>query len=118
MNSPPVHLMALAEACARAGLDAAGAQVIYQRANVVYRLARQPVVVRLRRAPDPQKVQPRLAMSVKVTTWLNTISFPAVQPLEVDQPVAAQGYLVTFWHFFRATGQPWRDIGGLGRLLR
>jgi hypothetical protein len=117
MNAAPAHQAALEQACAQAGLDAAGAEVIYQRANIVYKL-RAPVVARLRQASDPQKVRSRLAASIQVTAWLGGQGFPAVQPLDVSQPVPAGEYLVTFWHFIPATGQPWRDIGGLARLLR
>jgi aminoglycoside phosphotransferase (APT) family kinase protein len=117
MNTPSAALAALEHACTEAGLDAAGARVIYQRANIVCKL-RGPVVARLRHAPDPQKVRPRLVASVQVTTWLGGEGFPAVQPLDVSQPVTSGEYLVTFWHFIPASGEPWRDMDGLAQLLR
>jgi hypothetical protein len=117
VNPLSTHLAALEHACARTGLDPDGAQVIYQRANTVYKL-RLPVVARLRHAPDPQKIRPRIKTSLQVTAWLGEQGFPAVQPLEVDQPVTAGEYLVTFWHFVPSAGEHWRDIAGLARLLR
>lgn len=109
---------ALTVACASAGLDGAGAQVLYDRANTVYRLARDPIVARLRYAPPPSPWLDRLSVSVQVTAWLNKFGFPAVRPLDVEQPVTAHGYIVTFWHYLEATRPPWEDVGSLGRLLR
>jgi len=109
---------ALADACARAGLDASGASVLYDRSNTVYKIAGEPVVVRLRYAPGSGAWRDRLATSVQVTGWLHEQGFPAVRPLDIPQPVEAHGYLVTFWHFLPASGPPWEDVESLGRLLR
>jgi len=108
---------ALAEACVQAGLDASGASVLYDRSNTVYKLAGQPVVARLRYAPGSATWRDRLAVSVQVTTWLYAQGFPTVRPLDIPQPVDAQGYLVTFWHFVPFT-TPREDVESLGRLLR
>jgi Ser/Thr protein kinase RdoA (MazF antagonist) len=109
---------ALTAACAQAGLDASDASVLYDRSNTVYRLADEPVVVRLRYAPGSAAWRDRLAISVQVTGWLHEQDFPAVRPLDVAQPVEADGYLVTFWHFLPASGPPWEDVESLGQLLR
>lgn len=109
---------ALAAACASVGLDADGAQVLHDRANTVYKLGGQPIVARLRYAPAPSPWIDRLLVSVGLTAWLSTLGFPAVRPLDVEQPVNAYGYLVTFWHYLEATGAPWEDVDSLGRLLR
>jgi Phosphotransferase enzyme family len=110
---------AVAEACAKVGLDGGGAQVIYARANIVYRLAALPVVARLRYAPDSPEWMARLTASVQVTTWLSSIGFPTVRPVDVRQPVASCGYLVTFWDYVPdAMGPQQTDIATLARLLR
>jgi hypothetical protein len=109
---------ALAAACAAAGLDSSGAEVIYQRANTVFKLASMPVIARLRYASGSARVLERLTASVRATQWLHEMGFPAVRPLDVPQPVAAHGYLVTFWHFIPFAGQAGRDITALGWLLR
>ncbi len=108
---------ALATASTSVGLDSDGAQLLYSRANAVYKLARLPIVARLRYAPGSAAWLDRLSGSVRVTAWLNTLGFPTVRPLDVDQPAAVRGYLVTFWHYLEATGPPWEDVGSLGRLL-
>jgi hypothetical protein len=109
---------ALAAACASVGLDGDGARLLYSRANAVYKLAGRPIVARLRYAPGSATWMERLAVSVRATAWLNTLGFPAVRPLDVDQPAAAQGYIVTFWHYLQASGPPWEDVSSLSRLLR
>jgi phosphotransferase family enzyme len=116
--SRPAPDDALAAACASVGLDGDGAQLLYSRANAVYKLAGRPIVARLRYAPGSATWMERLSVSVRATAWLNTLAFPAVRPLDVGQPAAAQGYIVTFWHYLQASGPPWEDVSSLGRLLR
>jgi aminoglycoside phosphotransferase (APT) family kinase protein len=118
IGSQPPAGQALTEACAQVGLDADGAQVIYSRANTVYRLADTPVVVRLRYAPGSAHRLARLTVSVQVTAWLSAMGFPAVRPLNVSQPVTAQGYIATFWHFVHPDEQPSDDIAVLARIIR
>jgi hypothetical protein len=109
---------ALAAACAAAGLDSSGAEVIYHRANTVFKLASAPVVARLRYTRGSAALLERLTVSVRVTEWLAGQGFPAVRPLDVEQPVPAHRYLVTFWHYVPSGGRPRRDIESLARLLR
>jgi hypothetical protein len=92
--------------------------MIYARSNTVFRLAHDPVVARLRYAPDSTEWMARLTASVQVTAWLSIRQFPAVRPLDVSQPIAAGGYLVTFWDYAPEIGTPWSDIDSLARLLR
>jgi Ser/Thr protein kinase RdoA (MazF antagonist) len=109
---------ALAATCAVVGLDSAGAEVLYDRANTVYKLARLPVVVRLRYTRGDALWTRRLASSVQATAWLHQKGFACVRPLDLEQPVAADGYHATFWHYVPAARQPWEDVQTLGRLLR
>jgi hypothetical protein len=109
---------ALASACTAAGLNGEDAHVLHDRANTVCKLARQPIVARPRYAPEDPVMMSRLTASVQVTAWLNKLGFPAVRPLDIQQPVAAHGYLATLWHYLEATRPPWEDVTSLGRLLR
>jgi hypothetical protein len=118
MDARPPASQALAEACAKAGLDADGAHVIGELANSVYRLADSLVVVRLRYAPDSPDRLARLTTSVHVTAWLNTVGFPAVTPFDVEQPVTAHGYIATFWRYVPQVAGPFDDIAVLAQLLR
>ena len=83
----------LDRACEAAGLDADGASLIRLGENAMFRL-RQPVVVRIARTaayePDARK-------EVAVARWLEAESYPAVRALPIDQPLAIDGRVVTFW---------------------
>ncbi|GAA3145757.1 aminoglycoside phosphotransferase family protein [Planomonospora alba] len=106
---------ALGRACRLAGLDARGAALLRDFANAVYHLPAERVVVRLTQA-RPGRYD-RLAVSVRVTRWLAGQGFPAVRPLDVRQPVAADGFLATFWRYEEHIG-PLPDPAALGPLLR
>lgn len=107
---------AIEYACGQAGLDPAGARLIRDYANLVYELPGERVVLRLADASTPGRFE-RLRTSVRVTRWLAEQDFPAVRPLDVRQPVAAEGFFVTFWHHERHVGPP-PDPVALGAVLR
>ncbi|GAA0365816.1 aminoglycoside phosphotransferase family protein [Microbispora corallina] len=114
-GTPP----ALAEACRQAGLSSVGARLLRSVANVVYHLPAEGVVVRLAEATAPGKLD-RLVTSLKVTRWLHEQGFPVTRPLDVRQPVAAEGCLATFWHYEESGpgGGAEADPAPLGVLLR
>ncbi len=110
---------ALEAACARAQLDVRDAVVLHVRANAVYHLPREGVVARIRFTPGGRDaVVKRFTAAVRVTRWLCDQGFPAVEPLDVDQPVTVPGHAATFWRYVSVTGQTQRDTSTLGRLLR
>ncbi|MEV8636214.1 aminoglycoside phosphotransferase family protein [Streptosporangium sp. NPDC051023] len=108
--------MALNEACQKVDLDAEGVTLLRDFANTVYHLPAEGVVVRLAQANTPGKFD-RLVTSVKVTRWLAEQGFPTIRPLDVKQPVVAEGFLATFWHHEEHIGPP-PDPAQLGPLLR
>jgi aminoglycoside phosphotransferase (APT) family kinase protein len=61
--------------------------------NAVYQLA-APVIVRIGR-PDSDNASADL--TVAVARWLESVGYPAVRALGVDQPVVVDGRAVTFW---------------------
>ncbi|MDP9850203.1 aminoglycoside phosphotransferase family protein [Streptosporangium lutulentum] len=107
---------ALIRSCKEAGLDTTGVTLLRDFANTVYRLEGEGVVVRLAQATAPGKLD-RLTTSVRVTRWLVEQGFPTIRPLEVKQPVAAEGFLATFWRHEEHVGPP-PDPAQLGPLLR
>jgi hypothetical protein len=109
---------ALVAACAAAGLSSGNAEVLYDRANTVYKLAGVPIVARLRYAHGSRMMMERLTASVKVTAWLHGQGFPTVAPIDIQQPVETDGYIATFWQFVDAVQPPWEDVEYLGLLLR
>jgi hypothetical protein len=109
---------ALAAACTAVGLNSEHAEVLYDRANTVYKLAGVPIVARVRYAHGSRLMLQRLTTSVQVTAWLHGQGFPTIAPIDVQQPVETDGYIATFWQFVNATRPAWEDIESLGRLLR
>jgi aminoglycoside phosphotransferase (APT) family kinase protein len=85
----------LAEVCARTGLDHRRARLVKFTANAVYRLHRDPVVVRI---AGSTALRHRVAKVVRVAGWLAEHDVPAVRLLPgVPQPVDVGGYLATVW---------------------
>ncbi len=87
---------ALADACARMNLDAAGAELIQYSVNAVFRLATAPVVVRVAAGAVGRTRGRRL---VAAAGWLAENDAPSVRLLVGDQPVNIAGeFTFTFWH--------------------
>jgi len=118
--SEAVHYQtALYEACARARIDARGAVVLHIRANAVYHLPREGVVARIRFTPaGHDAVLERFTAAVWVTRWLRGHGFPAVEPLDIDQPVTVADHVATFWRYETVTSETGRDTATLGYLMR
>jgi thiamine kinase-like enzyme len=110
---------ALQAACAVAGLDARGAQLLHIRGNAVYHLPHSGVIARLRSLPaQPGTVKEQLTVALQTATWLRRHSYPATEPLDLDQPVTVDGHLATFWRYVTVTSTDTRDPATLGRLIR
>jgi hypothetical protein len=109
---------ALRDAAERCGLDNRGARLIRLFATAVYHLPAAGAVARIALVTSPDSLG-RLATSVRVTRWLASIGFPAVEPMPVDQPVTSHGCAVTFWRYLPQEGAgPKPGPGDLGVLLR
>lgn len=103
----------LQEACAAAGLSAAGARLLRLGSNAVYRLA-APVVVRIAR-PD---TDPELARrTVAVARWLRSADYPAVRVIDADQPVIIDGHAVTFWKAVSDDGSEYATIAEVADVI-
>ena len=85
----------LEAACAAAGLDAGGAELLRLGENAIYRLRSVPLVARIARTAD---YLADIETEVAVARWLESAGFPAVRLRGPDvQPVLADGRVVTFW---------------------
>ncbi|MFC7404481.1 phosphotransferase enzyme family protein [Georgenia alba] len=104
---------ALAAVCRSAGLDPAGAELLNDSINVVYRLTTAPVVVRLRR----DTARAAVTRQVTLARWLADAGAPVSRLLETAQPVTARGYVATFWESADAPEVDWR-VEHLGVALR
>jgi len=116
VDFPAAAEAALRHSARRSGLDARGARLIRLFATAVYQLPAVDAVARIAPVTSPGSVA-RLATSVQVTRWLSDIGFPSVEPLPVEQPVAGDGCVVTFWRYLQQDG-PEPLSADLGRLLR
>ncbi|MGW0657558.1 phosphotransferase family protein [Streptodolium elevatio] len=106
--------VALAGACADAGLTAEGATLIRLGENAVFRLA-APVVGRVARS---EELMTEVDRSVRVSRWLEEVGYPAVRVVSgIRQPVVAAGQAVTFWRAV-ADEERFASAGQLGELLR
>ncbi|WP_225849305.1 aminoglycoside phosphotransferase family protein, partial [Streptomyces sp. HPF1205] len=105
----------LREACATAGLDASGTELVRLGSNAVYRLAARPVVVRIARDPDALAEMER---AVRVARWLEEERFPANRLLPgVGQPAVVGGRVVTFWESVQDT-EEYATLPELADLLK
>jgi hypothetical protein len=107
----------LAAVCAQADLDPTGAELIKFTNNAVFRLQRQPVVVRI---AGSATMRARVDKVVAVARWLATQRLSAVQLLsEIPQPVRVGEHLATLWRYLPPTGSVpgGRDLGHILRQL-
>src|SRR5579875_1456645 len=103
----------LHEACAATGLSADGARLLRLGSNAVYRLA-APVVARVAR-PDADPEATR--RTVAVARWLESVGYPAVRAIDVDQPVMIDGHAVTFWEAVSADGSEYATIAEVAEVI-
>ncbi len=103
----------LRQGCAAVGVDPIGARLLRLGSNAVYRLA-APVVVRIsRRGADVEHVR----RTVAVARWLRSVEFPAVRALDVDQPAAVDGHLLTFWEPVSDNGDRYASVREVAKVL-
>jgi aminoglycoside phosphotransferase (APT) family kinase protein len=104
----------LAKACGRARLNADNARLLRVGSNAVFRLP-APVIVRIsRRSEDITHAR----RTVAVAKWLESINYPAVRIITVDQPITIDGHAVTFWEAVSAEGNEWASVADVAELLR
>jgi aminoglycoside phosphotransferase (APT) family kinase protein len=99
-------LAILNRACEAVGLSADGARLLRLGSNAVYRLA-PPVVARIAYADTDAEAARR---TIAVARWLESVDYPAVRAIAVDQPVIINGHPVTFWEALSDTGDDYATI--------
>jgi Ser/Thr protein kinase RdoA (MazF antagonist) len=104
---------ALEQACAIAGLDAENARLLRVGSNAVYRL-KDHVVARVSR-PGADFDQAR--RSVAVARWLESAGYPAVRVVHVEQPVAVDSQVVTFWIALSDDGDQYATVPETAEVL-
>jgi aminoglycoside phosphotransferase (APT) family kinase protein len=104
---------ALTSACQRLGQPSTGAELIRIGSNAVFRVDAETVA---RVAPSVGHQQ-NARKQIDVSRWLARVGYPAVRALDVEQPVEADGRVVTFWESI-APETRYAPIGDVARLIR
>lgn len=83
-------------ACRVAGLDSVGARMLRLGDHAVFRLADEPVIVRIGRSARYLEAARR---ELAVSAWLNSSGVPTARPASIDkeQPLIVDDRVVTFW---------------------
>jgi Ser/Thr protein kinase RdoA (MazF antagonist) len=103
----------LERACAIAGIDATGARLLRVGSNAVYRL-KAPIIARISR-PGADAGQVR--RTVAVARWLQSVEYPAVRAVDVDQPVVIHQYVITFWDAVSDDGNQFASVAQVAEVL-
>lgn len=103
----------LERACLAAGLKTDGARLLRMGSNAVYHLT-APIVVRISRGDTDIE---RAFRTVAVARWLKSVNYPAVQAIDIDQPVIVDGHAVTFWQSVSDDGEQYATVGEVAEVL-
>jgi Ser/Thr protein kinase RdoA (MazF antagonist) len=103
----------LGQACQAVGLNPDGARLLRLGSNAVFRLA-SPVVARIAYADTDVEAARR---TVEVARWLETVDYPAVRALSLDQPAIVSGRPVTFWEALSDTGDEYATIDQVAEVI-
>jgi aminoglycoside phosphotransferase (APT) family kinase protein len=106
-------LEALVAAAESVDLVADGATLIRIGSNAVFRFTSKPIVGRV--APDLAKLE-SASRELAVADWLESAGVPAVRAVKVEQPLTANGRVVTLWESASEKIE-YGDTGELARLL-
>lgn len=103
----------LRDACAAAGLSSDAASLMRLGSNAVFHL-KAPVVVRVSRKGADAEAAFR---TVAVARWLESVDYPAVRLVDVDQPVVVDGHAVTFWKSVSDDGQQYATVSEVAEVF-
>ncbi|MEU2870320.1 phosphotransferase [Streptomyces olivoreticuli] len=101
-------------ACHDLGLPSGDLTPVRNHANSVYVLPEWGAVARVSRSAKAD----RITASIKLTRRLASQGFPAVEPLDVPQPVHRPPSIVTFWKHYPQRDRALPSAGHLGALLQ
>ena len=104
---------ALRQACAIAGIDADGARLLRLGSNAVYRL-KDRIVARVSR---PGADIDHASRTVAVARWLESVGYPAVRAIHVNQPIATDEYIITFWQALSKDGDQYASTPEIAEIL-
>jgi aminoglycoside phosphotransferase (APT) family kinase protein len=103
----------LNRACRIAGLDSESARLVRIGSNAVYRLSAS-VIVRISRIGVDVDGARR---TVAVARWLESVGYPSVRAIDVDQPIVIDGRAVTFWQAVSDNEDEYASVGEVAQVL-
>ena len=103
----------LNQACHIAGLDPESARLLRIGSHAVYRLFAS-VIVRISRIGVDVGSARR---TVEVARWLESVGYPSVRAIDVDQPIVIDGRAVTFWQAVSDNGDQYASVGEVAHVL-
>jgi aminoglycoside phosphotransferase (APT) family kinase protein len=103
----------LNHACRVVGLDSENARLLRVGSNAVYRLS-TPVIVRISRIGVDVDGARR---TVEVARWLESVGYPSVRAIDVEQPIVLDGRVVTFWQAVSDDGDVYASVGEVAQVL-
>lgn len=59
----------------------------------------------------------RARRTVAVARWLESVGYPAVRAMDVDQPIVVDGHVVTFWDAVSDGGDEYATVGEVAEVL-
>jgi aminoglycoside phosphotransferase (APT) family kinase protein len=103
----------LQQACVLGGLDAEGARLLRMGSNAVYHLS-APVVVRVSRQGADVEAARR---TIAVARWLESVDYPAVRAIPIDQPIIIDEHVITFWESVSDDGEQYATVAEVAQVL-
>jgi aminoglycoside phosphotransferase (APT) family kinase protein len=103
----------LEQASTVAGLSSDGARLLRIGSNAVYHLTARVVARVSRGSVDVD----RSRRTVAVARWLESVDYPAVRAIDVDQPVVIDGHAITFWQSVSDDGQQYATVAEVAEVL-
>jgi aminoglycoside phosphotransferase (APT) family kinase protein len=104
----------LMRACEAAGLDSGGSRLMRLGSNAVFSLSGAIVARISRKGSDPSEAE----RAVSVARWLESVDYPAVRALDVEQPIIVERRVVTFWEALSDNGDDWASAAEVADVLR
>jgi thiamine kinase-like enzyme len=112
-EQPNGSYVALNRACRIAGLNPESARLLRMGSNAVYRLS-SSVIARISR-PGVDLFGAR--RTVAVARWLDSVGYPSVRAIDVDQPVVIDGRTATFWQAVSDDRDEYASVGEVAQIL-
>jgi aminoglycoside phosphotransferase (APT) family kinase protein len=106
---------ALHSACDQLGISDRSATPLRVLANAVFHLPAERLVARVTVAPASLPAQRR---GIQVTRWLTDQGYPAIRPVDIEQPIQVGDHVITFWPYFEQRDGSPPTAYDLGRLVR